>query len=469
MSFTDLLPIALAPMVERLLSAGATPILVGGAVRDRVLGLESKDLDIEVYGLTVETLAEVLAPLGSVHAVGKSFGVLKLRLGGYELDISLPRRERKVGQGHRGFDVDYDPFMSYAEAAARRDFTINSMGFNLRIQELLDPWGGLADLRRGILRHISDAFSEDPLRVLRACQFAARFNFVIAPETVALCRSLRDELPTLSNERIWGEFRKLLLKAERPSVGLLALEQTAGLSLFPELAALQGVPQNPRYHPEGDVWIHNNLVIDACAAICRDQGLEEDEALVILLAALCHDLGKPATTRLEEGVWRAIGHEEAGEMPTRSFLGRVGCPPSWVDGIVALVREHTRPLRLWDQQKIKPVSDGAIRRLAMKVPLRRLNRVALADFRGRTSTDADGPCEAVDWLSARAAQLAVADAAPKPLLQGRDLQQLGIAPGPAMGKLLRSAFEAQLDGEYNCREEGLIWLKQQLSQPTTPH
>jgi tRNA nucleotidyltransferase (CCA-adding enzyme) len=342
------------------------------------------------------------------------------------------------------------------------------MGVDLATQELLDPWGGLADLHSGILRHISGAFSEDPLRVLRACQFAARFGFAIAPETVALCRSLRGELPTLSSERVWGEFRKLLLKAERPSVGLRALQQTEALTLFPELAALQGVPQNPRYHPEGDVWVHNNLVIDACAAICRDQGLADDEALVILLAALCHDFGKPATTRLEDGVWRAIGHEEAGEAPTRSFLNRIGCPPSWVDGIVALVREHTRPLRLWDQQKIKPVSDGAVRRLALKVPLRRLNLVALADFRGRTSADAGGPCEAVDWLATRAGQLAVADAAPRPLLQGRDLQQLGIAPGPDMGKLLRSAFEAQLDGEYNCREEGLNWLRQQLSQPA-PH
>ncbi|NJD04896.1 MAG: HD domain-containing protein [Methylococcaceae bacterium] len=468
MSFTDLLPIVLAPMVERLLAAGATPILVGGAVRDRMLGRESKDLDIEVYGLSVDALAGVLAPLGSVHAVGKCFGVLKLRLDGYELDISLPRRDRKVGQGHRGFEVDYDPAMTYVEAASRRDFTINSMGVNLATCELLDPWGGEADLKAGVLRHISDAFSEDPLRVLRACQFAARFGFSIAPETVFLCRSLETELPSLSSERVWGEFRKLLLKAEHPSVGLRALQETGALSLFPELAALQGVPQNPRYHPEGDVWIHNNLVIDACAAICRERWLEADEALVILLAALCHDLGKPATTRLEDGQWRAIGHEEAGEAPTRCVLGRMGCPPSWVDGIVALVREHTRPLRLWDQHQLKPVSDGAIRRLALKVPLRQLNLVALADFRGRTSADAGGPCEAVEWLSARAAQLAVADAAPKPLLQGRDLQQLGIAPGPAMGKLLKSAFEAQLDGEYNCREEGLNWLRSQLSQ-FSPH
>jgi tRNA nucleotidyltransferase (CCA-adding enzyme) len=467
MAFTELPPPALAPLTQCLLAASASPVLVGGAIRDRLLGLDCKDLDIEVYGIDLEALCAAVQPLGSIHAVGKCFGVLKLRLDGYEIDLSLPRRERKTGQGHRGFRLDYDPFMSYREAASRRDFTINSMGLDLATGELLDPWNGRRDLEQGLLRHVSAAFAEDPLRVLRACQFAARFGFAIAPETLALCRSLAGELAALSSERVWGEFRKLLVKAPRPSVGILALQESGALVLFPELAALRGVPQNPRYHPEGDVWTHNNLVLDACAKICRARQLAEEDALIILLAALCHDFGKPATTREVDGQWRAIGHEEAGTAPARRFLGRIGCPPSWIEGIVALVREHTRPLRLWEQQRTQGVGDGAIRRLALKVPLRRLNMVALADFRGRTTADAGGPCEAVEWLAVRAEHLAVADAAPKPLLQGRDLQQLGVAPGPAMGKLLRSAFEAQLDGEYNDREEGLTWLKRHLSETAT--
>lgn len=451
------------PLIARLLAAGGRPVLVGGMVRDHLLGLDCKDVDIEVFGLSLERLTETLSAFGEVHAVGKCFGVLKLRLDGYEVDVSLPRRERKVGLGHRGFEVSYDAQMGYAEASSRRDFTINSIGLDLATGETLDPWGGYEDLRRGVIRHISDAFDEDPLRVLRACQFAGRFGFAIAPDTLSRCHSLRSELSTLSTERIWGEFRKLLLKADRPSQGILALEQTGALALFPELGALQGVRQNPDYHPEGDVWTHNNLVLDACAGICRGESPDENERLIVTLAALCHDFGKPATTRLEAGVWRAKGHEEAGEGPTRSFLGRIGCPPTWVQDIVALVLQHTRPLRLWDQHRLDPVSDSAIRRLALKVSLNRLCLVSLADFRGRTTADADGVCHAVEWLRQRAAALKVTHAAPLPLLQGRDLQALGVLPGPRMGKLLKLAYEAQLDGVFDDHAGGMDWLKQNVS------
>jgi len=463
MNLSASLPSPARRLAEAILSAGGRAVLVGGAVRDHLLGLPPKDFDIEAYGLSAEALQTALEPVAKVHAVGKSFGVLKTRIAGMEIDVSLPRRERKVGQGHRGFAVDYDPSMPFAEAASRRDFTINAIGVDIGSGEILDPWGGRADLEAGLIRHVSDAFDEDPLRVLRACQFSARFGFPIAAETLQKCRSLQAELATLSTERIWEEFKKLLLKSPQPSLGLLSLEATGALALFPELAVLRGARHNPSIHPEGDVWTHNNLVLDACARLCRDDALEEKDAVALLLASLCHDLGKPATAQLVEGVWRNPGHEPAGEAPARSLLARIGCPPSLVERVVPLVREQGQPYRLWRQNAAEPVADGVIRRLALRAPMRALCRLALADFQGRAAADAAGPCPAADWLRARAQALGVLEHAPKPLLQGRDAQALGVKPGPAMGELLKAAFEAQLDGEFGDLPGAVAWAQARLS------
>lgn len=446
-------------IAQAIQMAGGRAVVVGGAVRDCLLGLAPKDIDIEAYGLPAETLQAALESVAKVHAVGKSFGVLKARVDGLEIDVSLPRREKKIGQGHRGFAVDYDPCMSFAEAASRRDFTLNAMGVDLATNEILDPWNGRDDLRAGVIRHVSDAFDEDPLRVLRACQFSARFGFSIAPETLAKCQSLQGELATLSTERLWEEFKKLLLKAPRPSAGVQALEATGALILFPELAALRGARHNPVFHPEGDVWTHNNRVLDAGAKLCQDQGLSEKDALLLMLACLCHDLGKPLASKLVDGVWRNPGHEQAGEAPTRSLLARIGCPPSLVERVVPLVIEHDRPYRLWLRNQSEPVADGVIRRLALRVPVLPLCRLALADFQGRTAEEASGPCVAADWLLERAKALNVLEQAPKPLLQGRDVQALGVRPGPAMGALLKAAFEAQLDGEFDDLPGAIAWAQ----------
>ena len=461
MNFSAVLPPPARRLADAITAAGGRAVLVGGAVRDHLLGLAPKDFDIEAYGLAAADLQAALQRVAQVHAVGKSFGVLKTRLGGMEVDVSLPRRERKVGQGHRGFAVDYDPAMPFAEAASRRDFTINAIGLDLACGEILDPWGGRADLQAGLIRHVSAAFDEDPLRVLRACQFAARFGFAIAPETLRQCRSLQAELATLSTERIWEEFKKLLLKSAAPSVGLRALHDTGALALFPELAALRGAPHSPAFHPEGDVWTHNNLALDACARLCREEKLAEPSALPLLLACLCHDLGKPATATRVDGVWRNPGHESAGAAPARRLLARIGCPQALVEGIVALVLAHDRPYRLWQLDRDTPVADGVIRRLALRVPILALCRLARADFQGRTAPGADGPCEPAQWLAARAAALGVLEQPPKPLLQGRDAQALGVKPGPAMGALLQAAFEAQLDGEFADLPGAVAWASRQ--------
>jgi len=239
------------PILAAIQAAGGSPLIVGGAVRDALMGAEVKDFDIEVYGLPIDQLSELLAGFGRVDAVGRSFGILKMRTpAGHELDISLPRRESKVGAGHRGFLAAPDPTMTPREAASRRDFTWNALAVT-PAGELLDFFGGAADLSAGIIRHTTDAFAEDPLRVLRAMQFAARFDMRLAPETAALCRTLLPEAPTLATERIWGEWQKWALKGRKPAAGLRVLGETGWLTLYPELAALIDCPQDPLWHPEG--------------------------------------------------------------------------------------------------------------------------------------------------------------------------------------------------------------------------
>lgn len=455
---------ALSSIHEAIARAGGRARVVGGAVRDHLLGQAPKDVDVEVYELSLADLERALRTVGEVYAVGRSFGVLKVVVAGNDgeaIDVALPRRESKSGQGHRGFVVESDPSMPFEEAAARRDFTMNAMGMDLETDELLDPHGGQHDLARGELRHVSDAFDEDPLRVLRACQFAARFALEIAPETLARCHALEGELSTLPKERLFEEMKKLLVRARYPSIGLWALSSTRALSLFPELAALQGCPQEPEWHPEGDVWVHTLMVTDEAAGIAREEQLDEDETLRCVLGALCHDLGKPPTTELVDGRIRSMNHEAAGEEPTRSFLARLGAPNELIEDTVSLVREHLKPFQLWRERD--NVSDGALRRLATRVNIPRLVRVARADFLGRTTQEAlERDDQASEWLLKEAARLEVAAAAPRPILLGRHLLERGVRPGKHMGPMLEQAFEAQLDGRFNTLEEGLRWLDEHL-------
>jgi tRNA nucleotidyltransferase (CCA-adding enzyme) len=258
------LPSDLRAMLEAVRRIGR-PRLVGGGVRDWLLGITPKDFDIEAGGVDFESLHRVLAPFGSTDVVGRSFGVLKVRsrTSGAEYDFSLPRRESKTGAGHRGFAVEPDPTLSDAGAAARRDFTVNAIALDPFTGALIDPYDGQRDLRAKVLRHTSTAFVEDPLRVLRAFQLAARFDFTLAPETAALSRSIAATYPELAVERVWGEWEKWATKAIRPSRGLSVLAETGWLAHFPEVSALAGTPQEPEWHPEGDVFAHTQHCLDA--------------------------------------------------------------------------------------------------------------------------------------------------------------------------------------------------------------
>lgn len=443
------------PILTAISRAGGQPHIVGGAVRDLLRGVPVKDVDIEVYGLPIERLISVLGEFGRVDAVGRSFGVLKLRLpGGRDIDVSLPRRESKVGAGHRGFLAEPDPTMSPLEAAGRRDFTWNAMALT-PTGDLLDYYGGVADLNARLIRHTTAAFAEDPLRVLRAMQFAGRFGMRLAPDTAALSRQLLPEAATLATERIWAEWQKWALQSTRPSDGLQALDATGWLALYPELTALIGCVQDAFYHPEGDVWQHTLFVCDAAADITVRDGLDGEQRMVLLFAALCHDFGKPATTLvLPDGRVRSAGHAQAGIEPARAFLRRIGCPRAIADAVLPLIAEHM-VLHGMDR------TPRAVRRLALRLSpatLVQWGRLVEADASGRPPRPPAAPGAPILAL---AEQLGAAHGQPAPLLQGKHLIERGIAPGPQLGALLRRAYEAQIDGDFTTLEEGLAWLQRE--------
>lgn len=432
--------------------AGGRVLVVGGCVRDAALGISAKDLDLEVYGVEPEALLALLQEHFALDLVGKLFGVIKLRE--LAVDVSIPRREKKAGQGHRGFVIDADPQMSLPEAAKRRDFTINAMALDPLRGELFDPYGGCRDLQEKVLRHTSEQFCEDPLRVLRGMQFAARFDFSVAAETVALCRAIEPE--GLARERIFDEWAKLVVKGVRPSRGLEFLRDCGWVQHYPELEALIGCEQDPAWHPEGDVWTHTLHCMDAFVAR-RIGDVRED--LIVGLAVLCHDFGKPATTRREGERITSKGHEKIGESLTDAFLSRMTSEEALVRDVVSLVGAHLRPVLLHKAQ----AGDAAIRRLARKVGrIDRLLRVSRADQEGRPPFRLEKfPAE--DWLQARARELDVEAAAPTPVVLGRHLVELGFAPGPDFGRVLKDCYEAQLDGKIASLEAGLAFAHQRLS------
>jgi tRNA nucleotidyltransferase (CCA-adding enzyme) len=438
-------------MARAVRARGGRALVVGGWVRDALLGREAKDLDVEVFGIPVDELRALLESFGSVNTVGESFTVFKVG----DMDVSLPRRESKTGHGHKGFTVEGDPSLSFSEAARRRDFTMNAMLFDPLTGEIIDPWNGRADLDARILRAVDPmTFVDDSLRVLRAIQFAARFDATVDAATKSLCQSLSlDDLPA---ERVWGEVEKLLLRAPKPSVGLaLALELGVVQQLWPELLALVGCEQEYEWHPEGDVWVHTLMVADEARTRIAD--LDHPRAVVMMLSALCHDMGKPATTKFEDGRIRSKGHEEAGVAPATTFLDRLNIHT--IGGydvrrtVLGIVAHHLKPTMFFKSPT--PVSDGAFRRLAVKVDPDLLARFAKADCHGRLGTF---DCAGMDWFMERARALGVEHQPPAPLLLGRHVLALGVPPGPAVGVWLKRVYEKQLDGDVTTVEEAQALL-----------
>jgi tRNA nucleotidyltransferase (CCA-adding enzyme) len=438
-------------VAELLKAAGGRALLVGGCVRDGLLGIAAKDVDMEVYGLNADAIEATLKKKFRLDTVGRAFGVFIVK--GHDIDIALPRRESKTGPKHTDFKVEGDPSMSPEEAASRRDFTINAISFDPLSNELLDPYAGVSDLKASRLRHVSAAFSEDPLRVLRGMQFIARFNLEADPETIALCRELTPE--HLPSERLWEEWKKLILKGQQLSKGLNFLKDCGWLPYFPELEAMVGCEQDPEWHPEGDVWMHTCHCFDAYA---RNRIGDDWEDLVVGLAVLCHDMGKPTTSYIDEetGRIRSPRHDTEGVPIARAFLERLTRQKKIFEEVLPLVEQHMRPLALYRDG----AGDSAIRRLAARVKrVDRLTRVAFADKNGRPPIVMDDFPEG-EWLLKKAAELAIEDNAPTPMLLGRHLIAIGVKPGPHFGKILDQCYEAQLDGAFTDIEGGLDYLRE---------
>lgn len=443
---------------------GGRAMLVGGCVRDELMGIEPKDWDLEVYGIEPENLRETLESYGDVKVVGEAFAVYKL---GEHLDVSIPRREQKVGKGHRGFVIEGDPSMSFEEACSRRDFTVNAILKDQLTGEIVDPYDGRGDIEKKLLRMVSkDTFAEDSLRVLRAAQFAARLEFDIEPETVELCKTI--DVSDLPRERIWGELEKLFIQAQKPSIGLKWLYKLGVVDqIFPELKSLVGVPQEKEWHPEGDVDVHTLMVADQARKLIDD--LPYERKVAVMLGAVAHDFGKPPTTEFVDGRIRSRGHDEAGIEPTISFLDRLGI--FTLNGfdvreqVLQLVRYHLKPGEYYKSKE--PVGDGAFRRLARKVEPDLLYRVAKADSLGRNPEwlpkEKWFDSAAQEWFIERVRELEIERNPPEPILMGRHLIELGLEPSPKFKEVLDAVYELQLDGKVTDLDHGIDAAKKLIS------
>jgi len=424
----------MAGQIARLVAEhGGRTFYVGGYVRDALLGRENKDVDIEVHGIAPEVLAQILDWLGQRIAIGESFGIFNLK--GFDLDIAMPRKEAVRGRGHRDFDIFVDPFIGTEGAARRRDFTVNALMEDVLTGEIVDHFGGREDLEKGVIRHVNDiSFAEDPLRVLRAAQFAARFEFSVAPETIRLCRGM--QLDALPRERIEGELKKALLKARKPSVFFEILRQMDQLHhWFPELEALMDVPQSPKYHAEGDVWTHTMLVLDQ-AALLRHRSANP---YWFMLSALCHDFGKAVTTEFTKGAYHAYGHETAGIPLAEAFLGRITTETKLMEYVVNLVELHMKPNTLAESKSLRKVTN---KMFDQAIDPEGLVSIALADDRGRISqVPGEDPEE---FLLQRLGVFREIMA--RPHVMGRDLIEAGLKPGPEFTEILAHAHKLRLAG-----------------------
>jgi tRNA nucleotidyltransferase (CCA-adding enzyme) len=443
-------------IVRELDAAGFRALIVGGAVRDALLGSDPKDFDIEVYDVSYDQLAQMLTRYGRVDLVGKSFGVVKLE--GH--DFSVPRRDSKTGAHHRDFETTFDPAITPKEAASRRDFTINAMAFDPVSGELLDFFGGREDLQNRVLRATSDAFSEDPLRVLRGMQFACRFDLQLDPATAEMAHGIADQYSTIATERVAEEFNKWALKSTKPGIIGPYLLQSGWLPHFPEIERLRGVPQEPEWHPEGDVFVHTMHVLNAAARVAEREHVEGDDRAVLMFSALTHDFAKADVTALRQRDgrlrWSSYGHEQAGVPLAKRFLERIGIKHSVVERVLPLVEEHMAHTNMKGQ-----VTARAVRRLATRLAPASIAQLLLlieADASGRPPKPPGLP-ESAAKLREVAGELSVHHEPPAPLILGRHvLPYFNGQPGKRIGEATRAAYEAQLDGAFSDETGALAWL-----------
>lgn len=434
-------------IAQRVAEKGGTAYYVGGWVRDRLMGIPNKDVDMEVHGIAPAVLREILEGFGERITVGESFGVYTLK--GYSIDIAMPRRETVRGLGHRDFDICVDPFVGTRAAAMRRDFTVNAMMQNVLTGEIVDWFGGKADIENKQIRHVnSESFAEDALRVLRGAQFAARFGFSVAPETAALCRKM--SLRHLARERVMDEVKKALCKADKPSVFFTFLRDVDKLQdWFPELQALIGVEQPPEHHAEGDVWTHTMMVLDAAASF-RDR---VREPFAFMLSALCHDFGKAVCTEKIGGVIHALGHETKGLPLAEAFVRRLTDAHLPMQYVRNLTEYHMKPNKMAaDGASIKATN----RLFDASVDPEALVYLALADGLGKLPQTTASEAFLHERLELFKEYMK------RPYVMGRDLIEAGLAPSPMFSAVLAYAHKLRLAGvdKQNALKQTLAYAKQ---------
>lgn len=451
------------PEVPRIVQSidqhGGRTFLVGGAVRDLLLERKIKDLDIEVHGIALDDLEKLLKQFGPVSSIGKSFGVLKLH--GLDVDWSLPR----IDASGRKPEVAIDPNMEIEEAFRRRDLTVNAMGIDLVDQTLVDPFGGVQDLYSGVLRAPDvQFFAEDPLRLFRVMQFVGRFEMKPDDQLNEICKTM--DISQVSIERIDTEFEKLLLKSKRPSRGLRWMKKIGRLQeVLPELADVIDIPQDPTWHPEGEVFEHTMQSIDAAAALEYESN---DEKIIVMLAVLCHDLGKTTTTEKVGGVWKSIGHSQEGVALTNRMLKRITKKQDLIDAVCKLVRHHMSPVQLVNAKAGPSAYKRLAKKLAPHATMTMLSKVVLADRRGRNPIKGKPlkkNVSVVDKFLKISQKANVQDRPEPPVLQGRDLFDV-VEPGPRMGELLKIAYELQIQEGITDKPELKRLVEEQINKKT---
>ena len=419
-------------IANKVLEHGGQTYFVGGYVRDKILGIENKDIDIEVHNIIPKVLKSILLELGEIKTQGSSFGVYNLK--GYNIDIAQPRMESSNGRGHKDFEIYVDPFIGVENAAKRRDFTINALMENVITGEIIDNFNGLDDLHNGIIRHINDnTFIEDPLRVLRAAQFAARFEFTIAPETLKLMEKM--DLFTLSNERIYGEMKKALLKAKKPSIFFNILRNTNQLNVwFKELVPLINCPQNPIHHPEGDVWNHTMNVIDCASNYKKDVTNPE----YFMVSALCHDFGKPNALSIDDnGIPHSYNHEYIGIPVVEAFLSRLNSDNSLRKYVINMVQNHMNLHNtFYGKSKIRKTNE----KFDISICPNDLIYLTISDSASKGIDN----IEETNWIFERYS--IYKELMQQPQVTGKDLIDLGIKPGPIFTEILNDAHKQHLCG-----------------------
>ncbi len=420
-------------IAEKVAGCGGCAYFVGGFVRDKLMGYIGKDIDIEVHGISSDKLENILDSLGTRIETGKSFGVYNLK--GYNIDIAMPRKEECIGRGHRDFKIAVDPNLGLEKAARRRDFTINAIMKNILTGEIIDAFGGTEDLKNKIIRHIdSSTFVEDPLRVLRSAQFAARFNFKVAKETTELCRSMN--LNNLASERVFEEMKKALLKAEKPSVFFEVLYNMNALDIwFEELLALKGIEQNKLHHKEGDAWNHTMMVLDEAAK--RRENVSNPTAF--MLSALCHDFGKAVCTQEINGVIHSYRHEVLGLPLVEKFLQRITTDKKITKYVLNMTALHMRPNMLYAQKSSVKATNKLFDEAVSPTDLIHLS---MTDNLGKI------PCEAgkntQEFLFERLDVFN--DYMSRDYVTGKDLINMGLKEGERFSEILTFSHKMRLAG-----------------------